>query len=246
MAKIPTSAKAAKTMSSTLFQNEDLKTVDLGTIGFKPKPINDVQYDYHYGTAGNDHIDAGAGPDYVTAGAGNDYILAGNNNSDWFGSGNEFTAGATVLDGGAGNDTIQVWADRGAFSIITGDGDDHVLISDDADYVRIDNYGDTGNLGKGDVFEFGMAFSGKAVIWSFDQNDRVHLNGIHTDESKYSDWVETTSGGTTWFSNNVTGGVIEVQHTPGVDVTKTGVDNFGPTAQFPYGGWLYFVDWHIA
>lgn len=130
-----------------------------------PKPINSWQYEDLYGDSGDNRLNGGDGPNYIYAGAGNDYLFSGNNDSTWRGSGNEFMAGASYLDGGSGDDIIQVWADKGAFEIDTGTGKDHVLISNDADYVRINNYAD-GPGDPGDTFEFGMAFSGNAAICS--------------------------------------------------------------------------------
>lgn len=199
-------------------------------------PASGYQYEHIGGNDGDNHLNGGDGQNSIIAGGGNDYLFSGNNNGTWNGNGNEFTYGATYLDGGAGDDIIQVWADHGAFSIDTGTGKDHVKISDDATYVRINNYADSVN-DPGDTFEFGMAFSGKAVIWSFDANDTLKFNGQYTDASKYGDWTETNYGnGTTIFHNEVTGGTIEVQHSSQHQVRDIFVDDFGPTPQFPYGG----------
>lgn len=229
-------------MTSTAFVPTKVAAVKapvLTTEPVKHYPINSFQYENMYGNEADNNLNGGDGSNYISAGGGNDYIFSGNNNSTWHGSGNEFTAGASYLDGGWGNDTIQVWADNGAFVIDTGTGKDHVLISNDADYVRINNYADSAS-DAGDTFEFGMDFSGDAVIWSFDTNDLVKFNGLHADGSKYGDWTETNYGnGTTMFHNEVTGGTIEVQHDSQHQVRDVFVDNIGPSASLPYGGIMF-------
>ncbi len=78
------------------------------------------------GGAGNDLVDGGAGNDVLDGGAGNDLLIGGNGNDilfggdgdDWLlgrgndqlfgGAGNDYLQGGTLMDGGAGNDIIQL------------------------------------------------------------------------------------------------------------------------------------------
>ncbi len=204
----------------------------------KMHPINAYTNDDFFGTEGKDHLYADGGYDRLVGNGGDDYLFAGDNNGDWRGTGNE-SGRAAILEGGADNDLMQVWADKGAFFLDTGDGRDHVLISNDASYVKINNYDSTD---AGDTFEFNATFSGKADIWSFDENDTLMFNTVNSGSGPGTHWDISYDAQTydTTFFNPATQGEI-VLHGVEADRFDTAV-HFGPTDQLPYGGWMYYIE----
>lgn len=200
-------------------------------------PINQYTNDDVFGGSGPDHLSADGGYDRLVGNGGDDYLFAGDNDGTYRGTGNE-SGRAVTLDGGDDNDLMQVWASKGAFYFDTGDGQDHVLVSNDATYVKIDNWDSTD---AGDTFEFGANFSGKADIWSFDENDILMFNTQNTNVSA-NGWnpVYNAQSGDTTFSNAQTHGEI-VLHGVEADKCDTGV-HFGPTENFPLGGWMIYME----
>jgi hypothetical protein len=154
-----------------------------------------------------DVVFGNGGFDYISTGGGNDDITVGNNNSSWRGSGNEFTLGATTVDGGRGNDKIVVSATQGAFHLQTGEGSDYIFVRD-ADYVKIDAADvDT----QQDTFVFAATFGGTAEIYGADAawHDQLVFQGGGSWEG--GAWRETSlSDGTLAFQNVTTGGTVIV------------------------------------
>lgn len=97
--------------------------------------------DIAYGGADTDTIYGGQGADALYGGSGNDFLL-----------GDDFslTGGNDTLSGGDGDDSLN--GNAGNDILTGGAGNDYFLISDGNDTITDFNFGNTGALGDGDIF----------------------------------------------------------------------------------------------
>ncbi|WP_417522778.1 Hint domain-containing protein [Marinovum sp.] len=133
--------------------------------------------DTFYGGAGNDTIYGDGGADFIRAGTGNDHVFAGADNDTIDGGDGNDTLyggqGSDLISGGIGNDVLHgddFSTSGGNDTLIGGEGDDtfhgnagdDVLtggagndffqISDGHDTITDFNFGNTGGLGDGNIF----------------------------------------------------------------------------------------------
>lgn len=160
----------------------------------------DIAWNSDNGAVFRDVVYGDGGYDYISTGGGNDKIVLGSNLGTWPGAGNEF-GNAAIADGGAGNDTIYVRGAVGAFHVITGEGQDQVVMTgptQPSNFVRI-NASDIDTLT--DKFTFGPDFNGTAEIGGADNNDVVQLEG--------GDWRLSSSLDGVMYRNS-TGGSVTI------------------------------------
>ncbi|MEL7090771.1 MAG: Hint domain-containing protein, partial [Pseudomonadota bacterium] len=115
--------------------------------------------DYILGDAGNDQIFGGDGDDAATGGADNDTVwggagsdlLYGGDGDDYvLGDGSNGADGNDTLSGEAGDDTLYGY---GGNDVLTGGaGNDYFLVGQGNDTITDFNFGNTGDLGDGDMF----------------------------------------------------------------------------------------------
>lgn len=140
----------------------------------------------------------------------------------------------TYVDVGGGNDRVELTGTTGVFDVVTGYGRDFVNVNN-AKYVKIENYD---GADAGDSFRFNADFSGKAEIYSFDNNDILEFNCVNTASTR-NDWYTTHDAGDTIFHNAHTGGTITV-HAADLSMSDTASIAIGLN-----GYVLYWMPLHI-
>jgi Ca2+-binding RTX toxin-like protein len=140
-----------------------------GTVSTVPDPLANViagtaASDVMMGLQGNDTIDAAATPggsDLIYAGAGNDMVTVDDNNDP---------AAATRVNGGTGNDTIDVVM-AGSASIGAGSGGDFVIVLGGGTASALKVQGGQGN----DTID-AIAFFGSATVGGGQGDDFIAVN----------------------------------------------------------------------
>ncbi|MHA6327075.1 Hint domain-containing protein [Roseivivax sp. CAU 1753] len=106
--------------------------------------------DIIFGGDGDDIVDGGTGADTVYGGQGADSITGGDGADYLFGDDFSATGGNDTIDGGAGDDTLH---GNAGDDVLTGGGDnDLFMVSDGNDTITDFNFGNTGALGDGNIF----------------------------------------------------------------------------------------------
>ena len=187
-----------------------------------------------YGGRGDDLITTGNGDDWVDGGDGADSIfLGGNINTAFGGAGDDFvttalSAGASTIDGGAGNDTLY---GAGADDSISGGADNDELYGEDGNDTLEGGTGDdTLEGGAGD--DRLQNGSGNDTARGGDGDDNL-LGGFGNDLLEGGDGSDTFTLDQLSDSDTIVGGeggtdqdVLDFSFsTLGVDVTYTGADD---------------------
>ena len=152
--------------------------------------------DLIYGYTGNDTIDAGAGNDVVYGGAGNDVIDGGDGDDILYGGAGNDTlyagSGEDQLYGGAGDDTFYVQtvsSDDDDNYIVTGTGNDTVILENEVAYVTLD-YSALGAAIDADL--------SAGTITSTNKTDTIEFNGGDVDRiygTSYDDTITADDQG---------------------------------------------------
>ncbi|MEL7164144.1 MAG: Hint domain-containing protein [Pseudomonadota bacterium] len=112
--------------------------------------LGDAGNDQIFGGDGNDAATGGADNDTLWGGAGSDLLYGGDGDDMVLGDGTNGADGNDTLLGEAGDDTLYGY---GGNDVLTGGaGNDYFLIGQGNDTITDFNFGNTGDLGDGDIF----------------------------------------------------------------------------------------------
>nr|WP_321461311.1 calcium-binding protein [uncultured Cohaesibacter sp.] len=149
--------------------------------------------DLIYGYTGNDTIDGGSGNDTIYGGAGSDIIDGGDGDDILYGGAGNDTlyagSGEDELYGGAGNDTFYVQtvsSDDDDNLIVTGTGNDTIILENEAAYVTLD-YSSFGSAIDADLSAGTITATNKTDTIQFNGGDVDRIYGTAYDDTITAD-----------------------------------------------------------